>query len=231
MEKTQVLVVNGAGMENYLDRVIRQLPDLKIIEASKGLSFIKGSGHDHDEEINQMEHDDHEGEVNAHIWVSISGAIGEVKNIRDQLAELDPAYAESYRTNADKYISKLEELRSRMHQTLDGIENRKIITFHEAFPYFAQEFDLDIAAVIQREPGSEPSPKEIAASIELIREHGIKAIFAEPQYSPLAAEAIARETTAKVYTLDPAVTGEMEPDAYLKAMEANLLTLTEALAE
>ena len=228
MEQSQILVVNGAGMENYLDNVINQLPELKIVEAGKGIQFIEDSGHDYDEDEDEHGHE-HEHEVNAHVWVSISGAIQEVKNIRDQLAELDPASADLYRKNADAYIAKLEELKSRMHRELEGIENKKIITFHEAFPYFAKEFGLDIVAVIQREPGAEPSAKELAETIELIREQNVKAIFAEPQYSPIAAETIASETAAKVYYLDPAVTGDMDPDAYLKAMEENLETLVEAL--
>ncbi|RNC29833.1 MAG: High-affinity zinc uptake system binding-protein ZnuA [Candidatus Dichloromethanomonas elyunquensis] len=213
MEQSQILVVNGAGMENYLDSVIRQLPGLKVIEATKDMEFIRDSG----------------PEVNAHVWVSISGAVQEVKNISEQLAGLDPVHAGQYRKNGDIYIAKLEELKGRMHQALDGLKNKDIITFHEAFPYFAKEFGLNIAAVIEREPGSEPSAKEIAETITLVREKGVKAIFAEPQYSPAAAETISRETGAKVYLLDPAVTGEMNPDAYLQTMEMNLKVLFEAL--
>jgi len=226
LEQTQILVVNGAGMENYLEKIIEQLPELKIVEATGGMKLMaEHAGQEHEHEYEPG----HEHAVNAHVWVSISGAIQEVKNIRDQIARLDPDYAELYRKNGDAYIARLEELKGRMHQALDRIENKKIITFHEAFPYFAQEFGLEIAAVIQREPGAEPSAKEIADTVELIRRQEVKAIFAEPQYPPLAAEAIARETAAQVYYLDPAVTGDMDPDAYLKAMEANLKTLVEAL--
>ncbi|NLI92133.1 MAG: zinc ABC transporter solute-binding protein [Peptococcaceae bacterium] len=211
MEQSRILVVNGAGTENYLDSVIKQLPGLKIVDATKGMDFIKGS------------------EVNTHVWVSISGAIQEVKNISAQLAELDPEYADLYRKNGETYISKLEELKGRMHMALDGIDNKDIITFHEAFPYFAKEFGLNIVAVIEREPGSEPSAKELAETIEIVRQHKVKAIFAEPQYSPSAAETIAKETGAKIYYLDPAVTGEMNPDAYLITMEKNLETLVKGL--
>jgi zinc transport system substrate-binding protein len=119
-----------------------------------------------------------------------------------------------------------------MHQELDLLPNKQIITFHEAFPYFAQEFNLKIAAVIEREPGAEPTPKEMEETIEKIKAAKIKALFAEPQYSVKAAEAIARETGAKVYTLNPAVTGEAKPEAiddYIKIMEGNITVLKEAL--
>jgi zinc transport system substrate-binding protein len=116
-----------------------------------------------------------------------------------------------------------------MHQIIDGSSNRDIITFHEAFPYFAREFNLNIAAVIDREPGSEPSAAELARTIEIIKETGAKVIFAEPQYPAKSAETIARETGVKIYILDPAATGELEPDAYIKTMEKNMDTLREAL--
>lgn len=91
---------------------------------------------------------------------------------------------------------------------------------------------MNIAAVVEREPGSEPVPKELADIIETIKAAGIMALFAEPQYSSKSAETIARETGAKVYTLDPVVTGVATPDAYdayLIAMESNMKTLQEAL--
>jgi zinc transport system substrate-binding protein len=119
-----------------------------------------------------------------------------------------------------------------MHQELDKLPNKQIITFHEAFPYFAAEFSLKIAAVIEREPGSEPTPKEMEETIDKIKAAGIKALFAEPQYPVKAADAIAKETGAKVYTLNPAVTGEATQaaiDDYIKIMEQNLAVLKEAL--
>ncbi|OPY58960.1 MAG: High-affinity zinc uptake system binding-protein ZnuA precursor [Pelotomaculum sp. PtaU1.Bin065] len=214
LSEAQIFVVNGAGMESFMDKVVSQLPDLKIVDASKGIPLIKGDGEEGD---------------NPHLWVSISNAIQQVNNIGLQLAALDPEHAAQYSANTTAYADQLEALRVKMHQTLDGAQKRDIITFHEAFPYFAREFNLNIAAVIEREPGSEPSAAELADTIEIIEKSQIKALFAEPQYSATAAETIARETGAQIYILDPAVTGDMEPDAYLKIMETNMKTLEEAL--
>lgn len=217
LEKADVFVINGAGMEAFLDDVIRQQKDLKMVEASRGIELLK----------------DENGAENPHVWVSISNAITYVNNIALQLSDIDTANKDKYRANADAYIQKLELLRKDMHDALDGLKNRDIVTFHEAFPYFAQEFDLKIAAVVEREPGSEPTPQELAGIIDTVEQSGVKALFAEPQYSSKAADAIARETGAKVYTLDPVVTGETGPDsydAYIKAMEQNEKTLLEALA-
>ncbi|MDD4238346.1 MAG: metal ABC transporter substrate-binding protein [Desulfotomaculaceae bacterium] len=214
LSEAQIFVTNGAGVESFMDKVVSQIPELKIVDASKSIPIIEGDG---------------EEGANPHLWVSISNAIQQEKNIGQQLAALDPEHAAQYNTNAVTYAGKLEELRARMHQTLDGIEKRDIITFHESFPYFAREFNLNIAAVIEREPGSEPSAAELANTIEIIRGAGIKALFAEPQYPSRAAETIANETGANVFILDPVVSGPMEADAYLNIMEGNMKTLQEAL--
>lgn len=214
LEGAKYLVINGAGMESFMDKVVQQFPDLKVIESIKGIPLIKGDGDEGD---------------NPHVWVSISNAIQQVRNIGEQLAALDPAHSEAYKKNVDQYVEKLEAQKDKMHQALDGIKNRDIVTFHEAFPYFAQEFKLNIAGVIEREPGSEPNPQELAETINEVKALNVKALFAEPQYSAKAADTIAKETGAKVFTLDPAVTGPMEADAYITIMDSNLKTLVGAL--
>lgn len=212
LSRADILVINGAGMESFLDDVIRQNTKLSVIDASRNIELIEESGN-----------------ANPHIFVSISGAIQQVRNIEAGLERADPEYIGYYRENVQRYLVKLEGLKEKMHQVLKEAKNRDIITFHEAFPYFAREFDLNILTVIEREPGSEPSAGELAQTIELVRKIKVKAIFAEPQYPAKSAQAIARETGARVYTLDPAVTGPMEPDAYIAAMEKNLTILQEAL--
>ena len=157
--------------------------------------------------------------------MSISNAIIQVKNLGKAMREFDPSHKELYEKNTTNYVVKLEALRQKMHSELASYKGRSIITFHEAFPYFAQEFGFNIVAVVEREPGSEPSAKELADTIELVKKNGIPALFSEPQYSSAAAETIAKETGAKVYMLDPAVTGPDDYDAYINIMEDNLKVL------
>ena len=216
LEKADAFVINGAGMEMFLDKAMQQQSQLKVVDASKGIVLLK----------------DENGEENPHVWVSISNAILQVQNIAQQLSSLDGTHAAQYKINADEYVKKLSALRDTMHKSLDSVPHKDIITFHEAFPYFAKEFNLNIAAVIEREPGAEPTPKELEETIEKVKESKIKALFAEPQYPSKAAGMIAQETGATVYTLDPGVTGEAKPDAYddyITIMEKNLKTLQEAL--
>lgn len=235
LENADILVINGAGMESFLDGIISQYPNLEIVDATKGLSLLEDDTHSHDDHDTEYEHsedDDHDHEYNAHVWVSVTGNIEEVKNISSQLENLNPENKEAYESNTNTYVAKLEDLKNEMHEELDNLPNRDIITFHEAFPYFAEEFNLNIAGVIEIEPDSEPSAKEIEEIINTIKEKNIKALFTEPQYSSKVAETIAAETGATVYELDPIVTGDSNPDAYddyINKMKKNLDVLKEAL--
>ena len=215
LEKADAFVINGAGMEDFMDKVTEQQKKLKVIDASLGIELI---------------HDD-EGD-NPHVWLSVTDAIQQVRNIADQLKEADPAHADAYEKNAAAYIEKLTELKTEMHTALDNVPHKDIVTFHEAFPYFAKEFNLSIIGVVEREPGMEPTPTELQETIEQVNALPSKVLFTEPQYSPAAAETIARETGAKIYTLDPVVTGEatlQAKNAYIDTMKANMKVLQEAL--
>lgn len=217
LETADIFVVNGLGMESFLDKVIEARPNLKIINAS-----------DTPEIVPIME----DGQPNPHVWLSITYAIAQVKNISSKLCELDPEHTDTYKRHTLDYVDELTTLRDEIHISLTMLPNKEIVTFHEAFPYLAAEFGLKIAAVIEREPGTEPTPQELAETIEKINSLPVKIIFTEPQYSSKAAETIARETGAKIFELDPIVTGEAKPENlsdYIDRMLNNIITLAKAL--
>ena len=235
LETADILVINGAGMEAFLDSIISQYPNLQIVNASEGLELLEESDDDHDHHSEtDEEHDDHDHdhEYNAHLWVSIDGNIAQVENIASQLSKINPENASQYFANSNEYVAKLEDLSTEMHTELDNLPNRNIITFHEAFPYFAKEFNLNIAGVIEIEPDSEPSAKDVEEIIQIIKDKNITSLFTEPQYSSKIANTIANETGTTVYELDPIVTGDATPDAYddyINKMKENLNVLKEAL--
>lgn len=207
-----LLLANGAGMEPFLEKVARQSPGLRVIEVSEGIPLMDG---------------------NPHVWVSFEGARRQAANIAEVLAAVSPDRAEAFRANARAYAGKLSALEKTMRDALAPYAGTPIVTFHEAFPYFARDFRLEIAGVIESEPGTEPSARELADTIKLVRARRVKALFGEPQFSDRSAQVIARETGTRVYQLDPVVTGPSAPDeardAYLRAMKSNLAVLQEAL--
>jgi zinc transport system substrate-binding protein len=212
LSKANAFVINGAGMESFLEAAVKQRPGLVVIDASAGITPIRSGGED-----------------NPHIWVSLSLHRRQVMTIADGLAKADPSRADVYHRNAVAYDRKLQELAGRMQAALKDLKSRDIVTMHEAFPYFAREFDLKVVRVIEREPGGEPSAREMVETIRIIKQAGVRAVFVEPQYPAKAAEAIARETGIALHVLDPVVSGPATAGAYLQIMEHNLKELVAAL--
>ena len=226
--EASALIINGGGMEQFMDKVFSLRSDLPVIVASEGIDMLpSGESHDHD---GAHEEHDHANELlNAHVWLDAKLAIVQVGNIAEGLAAADPVHAQAYRDNAAAYKEKLTALDEELTAQLAPLAGKDIITFHEAFAYFAQAYGLHVAGVIEREPGEEPGTREIAETCDLVRSLDVTALFVEPQYPQRAAETIARETGAAIYTLDPAVTGDGAMDSYERAMRENARVLTEAL--
>lgn len=246
LEHADVFVINGGGMEAFLDKAISAYPELAVINA--GEEIIENEEHEHHEELerehqenNSIEVNEHEehneenghehshGEINPHIWVSIDFHIAQIEKIANELGKIDEENKLIYDRNAKEYINKLNDINSKMHFEIDKLPNKNIITFHEAFDYFAENFGLNVLEVIEREPGTNPSAKEIARIIDVVREHNVNAIFVEPQYLKTAANVIASETNVNVYELNPITSGSFDKNSYIRAMEKNLEVLKEAL--
>ena len=222
LEGADALVINGGGMEQFMDKVIAQRPELPVINASDGIEMLCGEddhdGHDHDH-----------GVYNAHVWLDPALAMRQVQNIADGLAAVDSENAEAYQQNAAAYKARLQALHAELSAQLAPLAGSAIVTFHEAFTYFADAYGLVVAGVIANDAGEEPSTRQIAATCDLVKQYQVKALFVEPQYPTKSAETIARETGAKVFTLDPVVSGDGSPESYENAMRENARVLTEAL--
>ena len=223
LEKADIFVINGGGMESFLDKAINAYPDMMILNASEELFK------EEEADLHEHEEHDHSHEENPHAWVSVSLHIKQIEKITQGLKEYDPSNADIYEKNSKKYIESLDNLKVKMHEKLDFLTNKNVVMFHEAFHYFAEEFGLNIVAVIEREPGTSPSAKDVAEIIDMIRNENVNAIFVEPQYLKTAANTISNETDVAIYELDPIVSGTFENNAYLENMNKNLEVLLEAL--
>lgn len=210
LEAADVFVINGLGMESFLQKVVSGLPNLKIIDLSKNINAI---------------------EDNPHIWLAPKNAMQMVRNLSDELSKIDKQNLEKYVQNSSNYIEILTVLDDKTIKAVEKLPNKDIITFHEAFPYYAQAYGLNIKAVIEREPGDEPTAAQLKETVDIIRNSNARVLFTEPQYPSSAAKIIANETGANLYVLDPVVTGDnnANADEYIKTMEKNLLTLIESL--
>lgn len=225
-----VFLINGAGMESYLDFALEAFPGLNVVDASEGIALLAAQDDDHEPE--QSDHD--HGEYNAHIWLDAQNAMRMVRNLAEGLMETFPDDADVIAANRDGYIARLEALDEELREGLAGLERRDIVTFHEAFPYFARAYGLNVVAVLNREPDTALAPRELAELVKLIREKGIPPLFTEPQYTDMAAQTLARETGAAIYSLNPIVTGpetDVPLTLYEDCMRENMQVLLDALQE
>ncbi len=226
----QALLINGAGMESYLDTVAAQFPSLQVVDASKGIPLLDSLGEN--EHAHEEGEEGHDHEDNAHIWLDVKNAKAMVENLRDGLQTAFPEYRDIFEQNAAAYLMRLNTLDAELKAGIENLPRKEIITFHEAFPYFAKAYGLHVAAVVNREPGEALSPAQLAELVELVRTLHTPPLFTEPQYPDLAARTLAAETGAKVYELDPLVTGPMDEGAllaYEDGMRKNMQVLVLAL--
>lgn len=222
-EAAELIVISGAGLEDFLEDV---LSGGQILDASQGIVLLEGEEHDHeDEDAHEHGHEGHHHEKDPHIWLSPANAMTMAGNICQGLCEHYPRYADTFRGNLTGLLADLEGLQDEIHKTLEDLSCRELITFHDGFAYLAQACGLTIVDAIEEESGREASAKELIRVIREVEEHHLPAIFTEKSGSTAAAEIISRETGAKCLSLDMAMAG----DSYFDAMYHNIDTLKEAL--
>lgn len=219
-----ILFINGMGLETFLDTYLGStIENVNIVEVSDGVKVLGGSGDD-----------DHSG-IDPHTWTDPSNVMVWVENIKDALSVIDPQNADNYDQNAASYQSKLEELDSWILTSVSQIpqENRKIVTDHESFAYFAQRFGFSqIGTVI---PGTstlaEPSAADMALLEDLIRAENVQAIFVDATVNPMLAGRISKDTGVDIkmiYSGSLTAAGG-EASTYLDYMHYNVTTIVEAL--
>ncbi len=227
LAEADALIVNGAGMEAFLPEITRAFPELPVIVASEGIELLSDSDA---VQIGEAEDD----EVNSHIWLDPIRAIRMAENLADGLCELFPEYSETITANLEDYRNRLTVLDEQLRDGLRDLPRREIVTFHEAFPYFASAYDLEVVAVVNKEPGEVLTPAQMGELVREINRLGNPPLFVEPQYTDLSAETLSRETGSSVWSLDPVVTGpetDIPLDYYEMVMLQNMKVLVEALAE
>jgi len=219
-EAAEVIVISGAGLEEFLDGL---LLNAVTIDASQGIDLLcPEEEHDHD---HGHEEDAHHHEKDPHIWLSPVNAAIMARNICEGLTEYYPKYAAVFSANLDSLTAELDALHTYGEAALSTLSCRNLITFHDGFGYFADCFDLHILRAVEEESGSEASARELIHLIETVEEHSLPAVFTEKSGSVSAASIIARETGCGQFALDMAMSG----DSYFNAMYHNIDTIKEAM--
>ena len=223
IEGADVIIMNGAGMEEFMADALSQSA-AAVIDCSDEvplLPTLEHAGHDGH---------DHEEEYDPHYWMGCPEVA--VFTIGNALADLTGS--EEYQTRAFDVSNKLLDFGDSWCKTLHGpypIERPPLITFHDGFQYFANAYGLELLKAIEEEEGAAVSDAEIKEIVALIEENHIPAIFVERNGSRKTADVIARETGCTVYELDMLMSGDGEGiQPYLDAMDRNLTTILEAFS-
>lgn len=222
VEQADVLVLNGAGMEEFLEDV---LAGRTTIDSSAGIELFCPED---DHEAAEHDHSGHSHDQDPHIWMDPLKAAEMTQNIALGLAELDPEHAERYLANAAAAAETLSDFHAEL-LTLLGEGDYDLITFHDGFGYFADSFGLHLLAAVEEEEGSEASAKTIVEITELVKEHGIPAVFTEENGSDATARVICRECGIDTYALSMGMSGDGGGlEAYMAVIRGNIETILEA---
>ena len=208
MEKSDIFIYNGAGMEQWVDDVLESLDteELTSVEASKGIKLLKDQdAHEHDHE--------HNSENDPHVWLDPQNAKYEMNKIKKALIKVDAENKEE--------TSKLTK--------------KELVVAHEAFGYLCHAYGLEQMGIEGLSADDEPDPKQMSEVIRFAKEHQVKTIFFEELVSPKVAKTIAKETGANAKMLNPLEGLSNKKikagEDYFSVMKQNLAAIKEALSE
>ena len=209
IENADLFIINGLGMENFIEKAMESNDKVTVIDSSTKVSNIIKHGE----------------ETNAHIWPNIDNYILQVKNISEGLINSDKQNAEIYKTNTDTYIKKLEELKEEYLENLKFLKDKKAVSLNEAFDYLGQELDMEMTTIETDHEESTMSAEMLKNIIDKIKQENIEMIIIDKNDNELNAKAIADETGAKIYKLNSGLKGNLDKDAYINQVNENMQIL------
>ncbi len=224
LENADVFIMNGGGMEGFLDDVLEAYPNIDIVDSSRGIKLLEAAkdnhGHEDHEDHEDNEHSHHE--YNAHIWMSMDNYIRQIENVKEDLSQLDPDNKTIYANNSNQYINEIKELQMEYEKRLSKYRDIPVIIFHDAFTYLAHEQELNVVYTVDMDENTYFSAGEISEIIDIINKYQVNILLTEAQYSESIAETIANESSSQVYIIDTVVTGGNSKEGYISAMSQNL---------
>jgi zinc/manganese transport system substrate-binding protein len=230
-----LIVMNGLGLDEWALSLLEAAgkSEEDVLELAEGIdesnAWVYLEGEEHDEEEGE-EHSEEEGAehghggTDPHIWLDPKGAAIYVNRIAARVAAELPERAAAIESARDAGLAEVAALDEELRVGFTAVEAsaRKIVTFHDAFGYFARAYEIEIVGVAVEAPGQEPSAKEIAALIDAIKAAGVTSVFSEAQFPSKVLDQVAAETGATVLgNLYSDALGDAPANSYLGAMRAN----------
>ena len=207
ISKARVYFAIGVGFEKaWLDRIRASNPGMVIVHTDHGIEKLPMAAHHHPDEDNHHEkarHDHHHdhGELDPHIWLSPPLVMVQGRNILSALQKVDPDRYSVYEENYKAFAAMLAKLDGELRGVFAGKKGLEFMVFHPAWGYFAEAYGLKQVPI--EIEGKEPKPAQLKKLIDHAREHDIKVVFVQPQFSSKSAEMVAREIRGQVAFVDP----------------------------
>lgn len=194
MAETDVVFINGL----HLEEPTRELAEANVAE---GVEIVELGDLTitPEEYIFDFSFPREQGDPNPHLWTNPPYAKRYAEIVRDTLTELDPDHAAAYEANFEAFASRLDALDEAARAATQTVppENRKLLTYHDSFPYFAREYGWTVIGAIQPSDFAEPTAQDVANLIDQVREEQVPAIFGSEVFPSPVLEQIAAETGAE----------------------------------
>jgi len=193
INEADLIIIDGLGLETNIEKIADETKN------KKGEKFqilkLGDNSISKDDWIFDLSFPQEKGDPNPHLWLNVEYAIKFANLTRDKLTEMDPSNQGYYNNNTRNYISLLNKLDEGIKQAVETIpvENRKLLTYHDSWAYFAPRYGMEVIGAIQHSDFGEPTPLEVARLIDQIRIEKVPAIFASEVFSSKFIEQIAKE--------------------------------------
>lgn len=250
LANADVVVMNG-GIDAWLARLVEATaPTADHLVILETIAFTPVEMHEHqdgEEAVEPAETQDAHGDeqadghdgaaavgddllfVNPHVWLDPTLAARAVTAMAETFARAAPTRAAMFQANAAALAEELIALDTELAEILAPAAGAPFVPFHDAWPYFAQRYGLDVVVSLEPFPGREPSPRYVADAVALVRAAGARAVFGERQLNPRPAEVVAESAGVRLVILDP-IGGAPGPERYQDLMRENARKIVDALA-
>lgn len=228
LEHADVLILNGGGMESFIDSVLEAYPDIKIINASEEVDLLENE-EEHEHDIHEEEEGHDHGEWNGHAWMDPVRYEKQIRTISKKLQKIDKIHQKQYAENEKKYVSKIQKLEKELDALQQKKLNENIIIFHDAFAYLANRLGMNVVHQIDMDNDTSFSAGEVAEIVDKMKKNKVSILLAEKQFSLAVPESIAKEARARVVVIDSLVSGSMDRDAYINGMQENIRIIKQEL--
>jgi ABC-type Zn uptake system ZnuABC Zn-binding protein ZnuA len=241
LERSKAMFAIGHGLDDWAV-TMADVTDTPVISSYSGINLrqYEAGGHVHEDEHedeHMHEHEDaqaeegvghdhvHEG-TDPHYWLSMQNAIAMTATINVELAKLFPELKDKITARHNSMLGKLRDADHMIKNVLTDLPNRKIVTLHDAWYYYAEDYGLEVAATFEPSPGREPTPQYLAGLHHTLEEAGTKTLYSEPQLSTESLEQFVEDNDLNIAVLDP-LGGTDDRMSYIAMMLYNARTIAQ----